>query len=426
MACLLLPAHAGAREQLICFMNSGGDDCLNSTDPVASCESRLEKANPAMSVRLSLCEALLDAGEFSRAAVVVDAAASACGSNRALCRDLRLARSNVEEQLRKSQAADPDAARRNQNALRAYCLGRVASEGSVDACAQLLAGDIEDMEITASLGRKLLTLGRPTEALRRYRRVEAQSGSSAELTTLIDEALEQRSVLVASCLRDDDLDDCNAAMLAGEEEEFELYRQQGALLAAARRYSDASLQLAAALTVATDERALARDILRLLPAETGSPNALRVRADAQALLGNDVGALQSYRRALGANPNDDLVRMRLDALLARRGQKIETACVSRRNRAECEALVVSGEPDEQQIRDYLARLDRGLMAVDPGPDPVLVPVLVPVVDPVVVKEPIAGGAGTATEDDAGNGGPPAIALNRYPVGNSLSLDGRTH
>ena len=277
---LLILAHAA--HAAVCTAPGDAHSCAGATDPIAECGRLVTEDALDASARLTLCQALVDAGNLDEATVLVTGGMDTCDRQRGLCADYRIVLSNLEEARQKQNREDPNAARRKADAQRAYCLGPIANERGIAACEHLLVSNAKDRAVYVGLAEKLLKIGQPARAVSYLKRGKSALGASADLDDLTRTAESQRQVLVKECLTDRSMTDCDNALLAGAADEYRIQRQRGRLFADSGRLSQAFKAYQSALSLRRNDRETAQAVTALDPARFRANRTALLRTQAQA------------------------------------------------------------------------------------------------------------------------------------------------
>ncbi len=361
---LAYPAEPGEEICGACNPQVRPDECLESADPLAACE-RSSARNPyALAPRIALCDAYIASGDLMNAIITLRKGLDLCGGRSSYdCTRLQMALSNVEE-CDAGQAPDILRDRRLRlEVARGFCEGRSSGDAAVDACNQALMAFPEDPSIFSALGTKHLRRGESALAVSSYRRGLQAAPDDSAVREALAVAEQARRDQARACLDSRDLAMCDAAVLSGEEDEFDIQVLRAQLLA-----DDASAALEALLiaqSLKPSNRQVASAILPLAMARLGSDPANPVlnlaRADALLALGRVDAAILAYREV----DDDFLMRTggarRLVAARLQRTARVEGDCLDREDISvvpACQALILAGEPDERTIRTHIATLEQ--------------------------------------------------------------------
>lgn len=357
-AALLGLIGAAPAQAAICLADQYPHSCASA----GTCLEAIAQDALDVNARLSLCQVHVDQDQLAEAAVVLRRGLEVCGQRRSACRTLELALSNVNELRQKQEReSDPAEIRRNQEALRGYCLGPVTTERTIAACEELIASSGDDPDLHEALGRKLLNRGDPARAIFAFRKAREHGGDGDTLAASLAEAERQRAVLVDECLRDDDLQACDVALLAGAADEHRIQRQRGDLLAEAGRLEQALRAYLSAQSIRNDDADTARRIVQLDAGRfTGNRLTLyRAQADAHRALDDRAGETAALRDVLDANPGDATALRRLAALgvlepTASRELEPAMAEPVAEPSAESRMAAATAEPDVVEVADVAA------------------------------------------------------------------------
>ena len=137
--------------------------CSQASVPQSACEEILQREPDALSVRIALCDALVDAGE-NEAAVKVTEAGFEQHSERRAVSILRRALSNVSE-LNTQKRSGPQL-----ETLVEYLLIRCTDLGNLSACDEAVQARPNDARSYAARAKQQLAQGKPAAAITDYRR----------------------------------------------------------------------------------------------------------------------------------------------------------------------------------------------------------------------------------------------------------------
>lgn len=255
----------------VCTLSTATDKCLSAPHPVAICSALLTQDPLDLSARLALCETYLRDNDPTRAMNTLQQGLDVCGSRKTVCNSLRVALSNVDEKRRAQNRKDPAEAQRNADALRGYCEGPIANQRSIVACQNLLLSYPKDPVLTLALAKKLLKSGQPSSALIYLYKINKNERSTAARDQIKD-AGRQRRVVLAECLNDNSLTNCNLALLPGTRDEYQIQRQRGKLLARKKQYQQSLRAYQAASSLRPKDAQTARGVVQLNPRNFKSRN----------------------------------------------------------------------------------------------------------------------------------------------------------
>lgn len=363
---LAISMHAVAQDERACGACNAQvrpDECLEAPDPLAACERRTAENPYALTPRISLCDAHIARDDLMNAIITLRQGIDLCGDRSSYtCSRLQMALSNVEE-CDASQAPDLLAQRQVRlEVSREYCERRSSGDTAVKACNEALVAFPDDPAILVALGDKHLRRGETALAVGSYRHALELAPEDAAIRDGLAGAEEMRREQARSCLASRDLAMCNAAVLSGEPDEFEIQ-----LLRAELAVGDPAAALEALLiaqNLEPNRREVADLILPLvrerLAVDASNPALRQAEADALLTLGRVDEAIVAYR-SVG---NEHLARSggvdRLKSARKLRASRVQEACLTREDFAvvpACEALILAGEPDSGLIRAHVVSLE---------------------------------------------------------------------
>ena len=384
---LLLVWSSAAAAQSVCYRAAEADECLGKTDPRAACEASVNTDPYDLSARFSLCEVYLKDDQPLQAWMVLDQGLKLCGRNRRTCSRLQIALSNLEEEseIRSRDDSASERSRRlaNQESQRRICLRRMNGDLSLNACNEILLSFPDDVDLNVALAEKLINRGFPARAVRTFQHAIDKGGNGLQAS--LRQAEQARTTLAAACLAENDLDQCNRALLPGAEDESRLQLRRAELLRAAGNTGAATGALLLAQTLRPDDAGIARQIVAALPQsnlDDGDQAAARGRA--HLALGNADAALRDLQRSQRLGIEAQEIAAELDKARSLRAGVVERECLQRKDIDACRKLLIAGEPDAQRIRAHIAALERPV----PKPAPVQTkPVPKPLPKPLPKPEP---------------------------------------
>jgi tetratricopeptide (TPR) repeat protein len=259
-------------------------------DEIAVVRASVDRAPESLAPRLALADLLVQEGCYDEALHALEAAQERHSRDAELLNKMKLVRSFVSERqffdgLDTAQAE----ARLSRNLLRCTRLDDVA------ACDEAARMKPDNGEIIAAKGAALAKSGRLAEALTVYRRAIALNPANTQIDARLRDVQSQRQRLAAQCTTgegDAALQACDAALLTGEADEFDMRRRIAVLHQASNRIPEALNAYIAARTLRPGDAAIARAIVALVDS-TG-----RKDATALAVKGASLLALGRAREAL--------------------------------------------------------------------------------------------------------------------------------
>ncbi len=352
-------------DERTCYINIDPHPCMAvEENPIKACTKAVEDDPYDMQARLTLCGAHLHDSDNEEnridAYIVVKKGIELCGSDGYVCQRFKYAKSMIEESDEGGGRQQVISARERCDYGRDLCLSRLTSSLGLRGCDLALICDSDNPALYAGKGKKLLARDRPAEAVAAFSNAARLDPDSAQIRAQLADARQARATLAAVCLKGDSIDICNAALLAGEPDEFDVQYRRGQLLLVEGRQPAALQAFMHAQTANLDNEALARELLEVLDsAIRESPDEVDYRrAQGFALLavGSTNDSIRTFRKALELNPDDREIVRGLAAARADRSQKVKRDCLSGIDLKACDAMLLAGEPDEARIREHKARL----------------------------------------------------------------------
>ncbi len=378
----VLPMASMAAE--VCFDSKKAHQCLSNDNPVAACSDTLDADPYNLSVRFALCDAHLRRGAPMMALITLDHGLQLCGRSEANCARLQKSVDAVERtsgqrpgsaELRAEHAED------RNTCTRRHIRGNPIYP-TILACEQALIAFPKDADLHAAHGEKLLLSKQPARAVLAFRRALNIRPGDPNFLSWHDAAEDSRKTMVEHCLRHTELDRCNRAILPGTQDEAKLhlhrtklYLQQGD--------KDAALEsLLIVQILDPNNREVSQQLLQLVPAgsKVEEDRLYLARGQAQLARGNWQAAMTDLKRVRGSALERSAAQAGLQQARQQRAAVVQSQCFDARNLSKCKALLIPGEPDEQQIRGFIASLDQ------PRPKPVVKPKPTPVTTPEVIAE----------------------------------------
>jgi tetratricopeptide (TPR) repeat protein len=239
---LLAPAFA--------FAHDGSGTCAGTPPAeVAAAREALEARPASLEARFKLADALIEANCYNEAVHALEDRQKLHPANASLETKLRNTRSLVSEQTYfagREQAEQ--AARVSRNLLRCSRLG------DLNACDDALKLKPDDLDILLAKGDAQLAAGKPADAEQTFRRAKDVAPANAKAAAQLAASHAQRLAAFGTCQNGSDdaaLTACQAALLRGADDEFQVHTRLGQI------YQQRN-QPAAALTAYTAANALKR------------------------------------------------------------------------------------------------------------------------------------------------------------------------
>jgi len=374
----LCPPGAAASEAT-CDPSVPPHPCLDGA--TADCEAAVGNDAYSISARIALCDAYLAEDAILQALTTLDEGLVLCGAHRFYCGPLHVALANVRA-IAEAQPPERQAERDNEiAALRARCLVPSRDDASVRACQTALAVPAAAPELSAALAAKYYRRDASALSILAYRRATALGGDG--YATDIAAATRLRTTQALACLEKHELDECNASVLPGSDDEAAIQRQRGLLLAAADRPGAATSALVIAQSLAPEDPEIGAPLLVLLdrdPAAVGSNPLLRLaRADALLATGQLGPALLAYREVPERIREAPGVAERITRAAGQRRNQVMTGCLDGVGEAgviDCRSLLIPGLPDAGPIRERMAALEAQVGSATTNPPPAADPAAV--------------------------------------------------
>jgi tetratricopeptide (TPR) repeat protein len=260
-------------------------------------------ANPTdLHLRLKLADAWGDAGCFSEALQVLQAAEASNPGDKELQTRLRVARSLVSEQ---GYFDSMDRAAKNATLARATF--RCANLADVNSCDEALNMKPDDPELLIAKADALVQLKRPGDAIGIYRAALPMSADREAVNAKIALAESQRRAFLDACetqAGDPARRACDSAWLPGAPDEVSVFKRRGLLMQTDNQPSRALDAYMAAARLDPRDHGVALAIVSL-SGSTGRQDALTLAARGRAFmsLGRPSEAIEPLSQAVGLEPD---------------------------------------------------------------------------------------------------------------------------
>jgi tetratricopeptide (TPR) repeat protein len=275
--------------------------CQLQAPPVAAAQAALAGNPKELGPRLRLADTLVDAGCYQEATSVLEAGEEEHPHSDELQRKLRDVRSMVTEQhYFEGLGQAEESAKLQRNLLRCTRLADLA------ACDEALKTRPGDLQILLAKGDALLQGNHAADAVTAYRRALAVSPGSDPIKSKLAVAQVRRQTLVSQCENGSGapaVEACDAALLHGAEDEFDIDRREGILLQSVNEPEQALDAYIAASVLKQDNQSVALAIVALTQS-TGRQDAMALQALGAALLtlGRPADALAALTQAQSLTP----------------------------------------------------------------------------------------------------------------------------
>jgi tetratricopeptide (TPR) repeat protein len=256
----------GAQEVLPSCLSASGEAA------VIACRRELNLAPNDLDIRFALSDALIGLKRHREAvAVLKEALEQSPGSNR-IKNKLSLAESYLEEQSwiekRRAQQATPSGATVSkkpdtETKLNIIRCTKLKGDSALKACAAALAVLPNDPSLRRSKADALMEMNKVVEAILAYQESLRLDPHDAEISKKLSAAQSKRKAFVAECQRlagSAALRACNAALLEGATDEFDIHRRRGDLLLEKKRKAEAQKAYQRALELRPDDLAVKKKL----------------------------------------------------------------------------------------------------------------------------------------------------------------------
>jgi tetratricopeptide (TPR) repeat protein len=233
-----MPASAAVTER-VCRLQVDVDlaACAAAEDAVAACTSALEQRPTDFNARASLCEAYAARGDHAAAIGIMEAGKSVHRSDEFTLGLIDRVLSNVTEAQSTGQTRGADV-----GTLVEYMVLRCTMIKNLQNCDEALAIDPENVQALAGRGDILAGDGNLAGAIQAYRNALAVSPDLAEVRGKLDNVLAERQQQVSECLAATagaGIDTCQALLMPGEPDAYDIYSKIGSLQLAAGNLNQA-------------------------------------------------------------------------------------------------------------------------------------------------------------------------------------------
>jgi tetratricopeptide (TPR) repeat protein len=299
LGALLLAAWAGRLPAQTPGGSSGA--ICQSQAAVVDAKAAVARDPEGLGPRLRLADTLVDAGCYQEATSALEAGEEMHPHSNELERKLRDVRSMVTEQhYFEGLGEAEESAKLQRNLLRCTKLADLA------ACDEALKIRPDDLQILLSKGDALLQGNHAADAVIVYRRASVVSPGNEAIKMKVATAQVQRQSLVSQCENGSGaaaVEACDAALLHGAEDEFEIDRREGILLQSVNEPEQALDAYIAASVLKQDNQSVALAVVALTQS-TGREDAMALQALGAALLtlGRPTDALAALTQAQTLTP----------------------------------------------------------------------------------------------------------------------------
>jgi tetratricopeptide (TPR) repeat protein len=286
--------------------------CQATSPAVSEAKAALERNPELLGPRLKLADVLVDAGCYTDATSVLEAGQELHPHSHELDGKLRDVRSMVSEQ-RYFEGLD----QAQENAKLQRNLLRCTQLADLNACDGALQLKPDDVTIWIAKGDVLLKANRPADAMTVYRHASSLNPADESIKAKLGGAQTQRQALLARCETGTGapaLEACDAALLRGADDEFNIDRRKGMLLQSANQPERALDSYIAANALKQDNESVALAIVALTES-TGRKDAvaLQARGTAMMTLGHPTDAVATLTQAQALAPTLPGIKSQLEA-----------------------------------------------------------------------------------------------------------------
>ena len=201
--------------------------CSQASVPQSACEEILEREPDALSVRIALCDALVDAGDNEAAAAITEAGLEQHSNRRAIS-ILQRALSNVSE-ISTQKRSGPQL-----ETLVEYLLIRCTDLNNLTACNEAVQARPNDPRSYAARAKLQLAADKPTAAIMDYRKALEINADYPGAEAALVKAEVKRAAQAETCLASADsksIELCEQVLLVGAEDEAAVAVRLGELTA---------------------------------------------------------------------------------------------------------------------------------------------------------------------------------------------------
>ena len=306
-------ANAG-RAALSCQIDS-------QPQSVTSAWAALKRSPNELEPQLALADALIDQGCYKEAVPILEAGLAQRPHSSELQSRLRAARSMLnEEHFFEGLGNAQETAKLQHSVMRCTKLA------DVSACDDALRSKPDDPQLVIAKGDALSHGGHPSDAILVYLHAGSLLPGDVGVKSKLAVAESQREALVSQCQGSADVaavDACQAALLRGSPDEFELLRRKGILLQSFGKPEQALEAFIAANVLKQDDKSVSLAIVALTDS-TGRRDALALAARGSSLLTlhRASEALQSLHEAEALAPA--LPKLRVEIAQAEQAARAES------------------------------------------------------------------------------------------------------
>ena len=301
----------------------GAPSCQIESQPqgVTSAWAALKRSPNELEPQLALADALIDQGCYKEAVPILEAGLAQRPHSSELQSRLRAARSMLnEEHFFEGLGNAQETAKLQHSVMRCTKLA------DVSACDDALRSKPDDPQLVIAKGDALAHGGHPSEAILVYLHAGSLLPGDEGVKSKLAVAESQRETLVSQCEGSADgaaVDACQAALLRGSPDEFELLRRKGILLQSFGKPEQALDAFIAANVLKQDDKSVSLAIVALTDS-TGRRDALALAARGSSLLTlhRASEALQSLHQAEALAPA--LPKLRTEIAQAEQAARAES------------------------------------------------------------------------------------------------------
>ncbi len=290
----------------------GAPSCQIDSQPqsVTNARAALKRSPNELEPQLTLADALIDQGCYKEAVPVLEAGLAQRPHSSELQSRLRAARSMLnEEHFFEGLGNAQETAKLQHNVMRCTKLA------DVSACDEALRSKPDDPQLVIAKGDALAHGGHPSDAILVYLHAASLLPGDEGVKSKLGVAESQRETLVSQCEGSADaaaVDACQAGLLRGSPDEFDLLERKGILLQSFGKPEQALDAFIAASVLKQDDKSVSLAIVALTDS-TGRRDALALAARGSSLLTlhRASDALQALRQAEALAPRLPKLRTRI-------------------------------------------------------------------------------------------------------------------
>ncbi len=341
-----------------CFDSSAAHQCTKTENPIDACQEFLNSDPYDLQARFSLCDMHIRSNAALKALIVLDQGLALCGKDRDRCNRLQQSISALEQASNQKPGSAEFRAQQEDNRKICSSRKRQPVHQAIVACEEALIAFPQDPDLHASYGEKLLQGKQPARAVLAFRRALVLRPGDPNFLSWHDAAEDARQTLVDRCLRHTDLEHCNQAIIPGSKDEVRLHRKRSTLYLQQGNRPAALEAMLIVQVIDPNDVQISEQLLQLIPtnAQISDDRLYLPRGRALLETGDVQRAILDLRRASQRAIDRDVALTELRRARAIRQTVVRETCLATGDLAACEDLIIVGEPDEEELRTYVASL----------------------------------------------------------------------